>query len=118
MSDDTTELVGHLMRNAAMWQEWQKHGFKEDLKTTVNFHFFCKSKSSLDELISGLDAANMIYRVNEGRSFLVLKQWDIEADLTQQWSFDDLQAKTAMMLGLAKKSGCSLEGCGALIPGK
>jgi Regulator of ribonuclease activity B len=118
MNDDTKELTGHLMRNAAMWQQWQKHGFKGDSLTTVNFHFFCKSKSSLDELISQLDAAHIIYRVNARRSFLILKQWDIEADVTQQWSFDDLQAKTGMMLGLAKKSNCSLEGCGALISDK
>lgn len=116
MNDDTKELTGHLMRNAAMWQQWQKHGFKEDAKTTVNFHFLCKSKSSLDELLSQLDAVGLVYRVRQTRSFLIRKRWEIEADITQPWSFDDLQAKTAMMIGLAKKSRCSLEGCGAFIP--
>jgi hypothetical protein len=118
MNDDTKELTGHLMRNTVMWQEWQKYGFKGNLSTTVNFHFLCKSKSSFDELTSQLDAANIIYRVGERRSFLILKQWSVEADITQPWSFDDLQATTGMMLGLAKKSSCSLEGCGALIPDK
>jgi hypothetical protein len=118
MNNETKELTGHLMRNATMWQEWQKYGFKEDSKTKVNFHFLCKSKSSLDELTSQLDEINIIYRVNERRIFLILKQWNLEADITQQWSFDDLQATTGKMFGLAKKSNCSLEGCGALISDK
>ncbi|MCP4131798.1 MAG: hypothetical protein GY754_12535 [bacterium] len=116
MKNNKNEMHGHLNRNKEMWKDWEKHGVTPDIELTVNFHFYAASSELNERLCKILTEENIPFRVKKTRTLLFLKGWEIEADITQKWTFAELQGKAGNMFLLSKQTGVCFEGCGAFMP--
>ncbi len=104
MKNNKNEMHGHLIRNKEMWKDWEKHGVTPDIELTVNFHFYAASSESNERLCKILTEENIPFRVKKTRTLLFLKGWEIEADITQKWTFAELQGKVKQEICLFCRS--------------
>ncbi|OEK07616.1 hypothetical protein A8C32_17625 [Flavivirga aquatica] len=110
------ELESHFKYNENMWRTWKTRGVNEDTDLKVIFNFYASKKKYMELLREELSQSNIPFKITPKRTFLILKGWEVTANVTKKWTLEELQGKTGYMYLLSKQTGVYYEGCGAFMP--